>query len=86
MVTEVAQTLLDKAVKALREKGVPATCPRCGQNNWAAETLGYLVITDLSSSALTLPPPLVPVLSLTCLNCGFLVLHNLKVLGVMEEK
>jgi predicted nucleic-acid-binding Zn-ribbon protein len=72
---------LDEITGILRERGVPATCPRCGRNEWHADLMGYLA-SPLPVDGMTVPPPHVPMLNLTCKHCGGTQMHNLNVLGV----
>jgi hypothetical protein len=78
---EQVKAKLDEVVRVLRERGALAACPRCRHNDWDAVFLGYLV-SGLPVAGLNVPPPHVPVLNLTCKNCGSTQLHNLNVLGI----
>jgi predicted nucleic-acid-binding Zn-ribbon protein len=78
---EQARAKIEEVTRLLRERGTLSTCPRCGKNDWRADLLGYFVST-LPVTGLTVPPPHVPVLNLTCNNCGYMELHNLSILGI----
>jgi hypothetical protein len=78
---EELKTKIEEISKILRERGVVGPCPRCLRNNWKVDLLGYLVST-LPLGGFSLPTPHVPVLNLTCQNCGSTQLHNLNVLGI----
>lgn len=81
MTPEEIKAKLDEIARILKERGVVGNCPRCSQNNWQAEFLGYFV-SALPVKGVTIPPPHVPVLNLTCKNCGGTQLHNLNLLGI----
>jgi hypothetical protein len=65
----------------LRTRGALKPCPRCGQFNWQADLLGFLV-SALPVVILNVPPAHTPVLMLTCKHCGNMQLHNLNILGI----
>ena len=78
---EQAKEKMDEISRILRERGALSNCPRCGRNDWQADLVGYFVAT-LPITGVTIPPPHIPVLNLTCRNCGSTQLHNLNVLGI----
>ena len=79
-----AQKLGEEAIRRLNEKGL-RNCPRCQQvAGWTAEVLGILVTELPPTAALFMPPPVLPCVVLTCKNCAFTSMHNLKALGVMK--
>jgi hypothetical protein len=70
---------VQEVLRILVSRNVPSICPRCGQNNWRAELVGFFVS---SLPAGVLPKGHIPALMLTCNVCGNTVIHNLNVLGV----
>ncbi len=73
---------LVKAIGKLRERGVHEDhCVRCGHDDWTGDRLG-LAVVDLPQEAGGLRPTHIPVLVLTCKNCGYTVFHNQKVLDI----
>lgn len=68
-------------IAALEAKNVSKQCPRCTNNKWNAEVLG-IVVHPLRHKGFSVPPPLIPILLLTCNNCGWTAMHNLNVLGI----
>lgn len=83
--------LVRQALEVLRKKYALKRCPRCDVDNWAAELYAMIVALPVETGATlqlgsvgkTLPPGQVPVLAMTCQNCGWLNLHSLKVLGLL---
>lgn len=78
---EDLQAKIEEISRVLKERGVSGNCPRCGHTNWQAEFLGYFV-SALPVTAVTIPPPHIPVVNLTCTNCGSTQMHHLTVLGI----
>ncbi|NPC76053.1 hypothetical protein HPP05_40630 [Corallococcus exiguus] len=71
-----------KAVEALRAKGINNNCQSCGKSNWNIYSF-KIVATYASQAYFPAKQPLnLPVLNLTCLECGWMSLYSLKVLGV----
>lgn len=81
MTPEEVKAKTEEVLRRLKTKGVPANCPRCGKNEWQVDLLGYFV-SSLPVAGVGIPPPHVPVLNLTCTNCGSTQLHNLKALDI----
>lgn len=81
MTPEAIKAKTEELVRALKEKGITGQCPRCGRNDWQASLFGYFV-SALPVEGVTIPPPHIPILNLTCNNCGSTQLHNLNVLGM----
>jgi hypothetical protein len=72
-----------RAVEILTNRNL-LKCPRCSTAaGWNAEVLGILV-TPLPAAATGAPMPLLPCVVLTCRNCAFVSMHNLKSLGVVS--
>ncbi len=77
------KALAERTIAALKSKGISGTCPRCSRQSWTVELLGVLVTTYPAAGAVfSIPPPHLPSAVLTCTHCGFMAMHNLKVLGV----
>lgn len=81
MTNEERQAKIGEIIALLKEKGVNATCSRCGRNQWQADLIGYFV-SALPIEGVTIPPPHIPVLNLTCQNCGSTEFYNLNYFGV----
>jgi hypothetical protein len=86
MAQDLEQKKVNDVVAELRRRGVfDERCPRCKRStNWGAnffqmpvaptQAPGFYIAEQLST--------FFPVVSLTCTNCGYMVYHNLKVLGL----
>jgi hypothetical protein len=74
--------LLNIAIAQLKERGVDGHCPRCNYTSWNADLLCIWVGTYPTDGSISLPPPMIPSLVVTCTNCGWTSIHNLQVLGV----
>ena len=80
------QERVNEIVSELRKRGLhDDRCPRCHTTNWdcnfvhiplAPLTMGLQPITGYVPTA----SAFVPVVLFTCLNCGYLIYHNLNVL------
>ena len=82
-------TLVSRAIKILTERSAVGLCPRCGgggpgNTGWVAEVQGISVQAyPPSIPVISLPTPMFPAVVLTCKNCGFMSMHNLKMLGLV---
>ena len=84
--THTRASITEEAIRKVKEK-THARCPKCSQvepGNWGADVAG-IWISPLPVDKVTVPPPMIPALTLTCQNCGYVSLHNLKVLGVERK-
>ena len=82
--TTVAQEDLQKAIAWIDEhwKG-QKTCPICANTRWGiADTVGEVPTVDLNKEPTERAYPLV---ILTCQTCGYTVLFNATVVGLMEK-
>jgi predicted nucleic-acid-binding Zn-ribbon protein len=75
--------ITNKAIAALHAKGVSAKCPRCEQTQWQA-TVTRIVVTTFEESIFPASPKNYPVAVIVCMNCGWMAMHHLRVLGVHE--
>jgi predicted nucleic-acid-binding Zn-ribbon protein len=78
---EQIQAKIAEALRVLKERGLIATCPRCGKNSWRADLLAYFV-SVMPVQGVSVPPPHIPTLTLTCNICGSTQLYNLNILGI----
>jgi predicted nucleic-acid-binding Zn-ribbon protein len=79
---EEVQAKVDEAVRVLGGRRALFACPRCGQNDWHGDLVGYVVQGLPATGSFNIPPPHLDFLNLTCKNCGSTQLHNLRVLGI----
>jgi len=75
-----------KIVQKLQEKGVRASCPMCGHNNFTIAD-GYFnhSIQNQIKSGLVIGGPSIPTIAIICMNCGFTSEHALGVLGLLPQ-
>ena len=71
--------LAGELVELLEQKKATGPCPRCDEDKWAAEVWG-LWVSKLTVKTAQLPPPMLPMLVLTCKNCGYALMYNAKAL------
>lgn len=89
---------MNEALAALRARGVQNDyCPRCNTDNWNVDFLGIPSI-PLPKQGLNIPRNTVlhlgissssgyiPTLTIVCSNCGYMMMHNLHVLGLWKDK
>jgi hypothetical protein len=77
--------MVRKALEALRARFALKRCQRCDADAWAAEIYSTMVAVPVGEGmALPGTSAQVPVLAMTCTNCGWLNLHSLKMLGLVK--
>ncbi|WP_147445082.1 hypothetical protein [Corallococcus sp. CA053C] len=72
------------AIAELTKKGVSTECKSCGKNNWNIFAMKIVATSATETFFPAATTMNVPVLSLTCLECGWISMHNLKILGVTK--
>jgi hypothetical protein len=80
-----AEGQIKLALEALSKKGVSEYCSRCREHQWTAELLALHATTmphGFFPGGISGLQSYVPVLSLTCNNCGSIYLHNVEKLGI----
>ena len=83
--TTVAQVDIQKAIAWIDEhwKG-QKTCPICANTRWGiADTVGEVQMMDLNKEP---TERVYPLIILTCHTCGYAVLFNATVIGMMEKE
>ena len=83
--TTVAQVDIQKAIAWIDEhwKGQKA-CPICANTRWViAKTVGEVQMMDLNGD---LTGQICPLVILTCQTCGYTLLLNAKVIGLIKGK
>lgn len=75
----------EKIIKVLEEKGAKLPCPRCGNNSFILID-GYLNQTiQAELKGIVIGGPSLPSIVIACNRCGYLSLHALGPLGLLEE-
>jgi predicted nucleic-acid-binding Zn-ribbon protein len=83
---QTEQQKIDDVVAELRNRGLyNDTCPRCRRStNWATDFFQMPVAPSTTGMGLAVFPQLnafIPIVSFTCTNCGYMMNHNLRILG-----
>ncbi len=76
-------SITEEAIRKVGAK-IHHKCPRCSQvepKHWGADVAG-IWISPFPVEKSAMPPAMVPTLMLTCSDCGYISIHNLKTLGV----
>jgi predicted RNA-binding Zn-ribbon protein involved in translation (DUF1610 family) len=74
-----------RLIKHLEEKWTSQKCPMCGKSAWNVPSEIY-ELRELNGGGLVVGPiPLVPVIPITCANCGNTVLVNAIVAGITKR-
>jgi hypothetical protein len=78
--------LTDRQLKtienSLSSKGI-RSCPLCRISNWQLQdSLVQTPVASLGGAIMTIGGPIVPLVQLICLNCGFVSLHAAGLLGI----
>jgi RNase P subunit RPR2 len=65
----------NKVIAHLESKWKPRTCPMCGEGLWNVQNSIYQ-LSEYNEGAFVVGGPLIPVIPVTCENCGHTVLVN----------
>jgi hypothetical protein len=67
--------------KFLNEKWKNSACPQCTVNNWQVN--GWLTMIVSDRIGIVLGGPVIPIIALSCGNCGNTIMVNALTAGVM---
>lgn len=70
--------------KTITEKGATAPCQRCGNKDLAVVPNHIKIVLQNKPKEINLSGDYIPCAMVICVNCGNIVLHALKGLGVEE--
>lgn len=76
--------LSEEAIAVLKKRNVAGPCPRCKSSKWSAEAFGLLTTQLPPTGGVNFPHA--PIVMLTCVNCGWMGMHSLLVLGVSAQE
>ena len=76
------ERLLAAALDQFRALGIES-CSQCRQAGWTAMVRGVVAHPLLIHSFQDLPPPMLPLLVLTCEKCGLVSMYSLKAWGLV---
>ena len=74
-----------KMIDFLSDKWKGRGCPMCGQGPWNAQNRTFQ-LTEFHQGNIVLGGPLVPVVPVTCENCGYTALVNAIIAGVVPRE
>ena len=74
----------EEIVEFLNSKWKGKECPLCGENRWSV-TDTVFELREYNGGALR-PGPIIPVIPVTCANCGNTVLISAISTGLLEDK
>ena len=81
----ISSDMQEKIISILEERGVSQPCPRCGNENFVLSD-GYAVLPVHGKlQGLTIGGRSIPCIITICTKCGFLSMHALGTLGLMDE-
>jgi predicted nucleic-acid-binding Zn-ribbon protein len=73
-----------KFLQALQDNWIGTKqCPVCAETNWTV-TPDPVQLMRFSGGGLVLGAPVIPIVAVTCTNCGYTRLFNPLVMGAME--
>jgi uncharacterized Zn finger protein len=72
----------EQVIIALKEKGATHACPRCG--NLEFEVIGEagIPLSPARGYMWSGPTPEIPVVLVSCSNCGYIAQHAMRLLGL----
>ena len=71
-----------KLIAHLNTKWASRPCPMCGNPNWTAQNTAFQLM-EFHAGNVVIGGPVIPVVPVTCTNCGNTVLINGLVAGVL---
>lgn len=74
-----------KLIRHLEDKWSSQNCPMCGHSSWNIPSEVYEIREFHGGGLVVGPIPIVPVLPITCSNCGNTVLVNSIVAGITNR-
>lgn len=84
MSAESEKAASEKLIQFLNEKWGGRPCPMCSKGPW--EVQGKIFqLNEFSQGNLVLGGPILPVVPVSCTNCGYTVLVNALLTGVLEK-
>ncbi|MBR4823890.1 MAG: hypothetical protein IKZ86_03765 [Spirochaetaceae bacterium] len=81
----ISQEKKQEIIQALNSKQFNIRCPMCGKNSFTlADAYIRLELQD-DLHNINLGGPSIPTASIICTNCGFVSLHALGILGLLNK-
>jgi hypothetical protein len=79
----VAEFESESVLKFLSDKWQGRGCPMCGQGPWNVQNRTFQ-LTEFHQGNLVIGGPLIPVIPVSCQNCGHTVLVNAIIAGAVQ--
>lgn len=74
-----------KLIRHLNQKWAGRGCAQCGKSNWEVQASTFELREFHGGNMVIGAGPIIPVVPVTCSNCGNTILVNALVSGVMER-
>jgi hypothetical protein len=74
----------NKIIAHLREKWGTLPCPMCKKGPWTVADTTYQLM-EFNEGNLVVGGPIIPLVPVTCVNCGYTVLMNAIVSGAVRQ-
>lgn len=74
-----------KVIEMLNKKWATKTCPMCGVNSWTISENIYTPVMVEKTGAMYMGKDLLPLVPVTCDNCGNTILVNAKAINCITE-
>ena len=83
---QLSESIKQKIVEKLKEKGASLPCPRCGNNSFTLLDGYFNQAIQTNFKGMVIGGPSVPTIGVACTNCGHISQHALGALGLLPEK
>lgn len=74
----------EKLLSEINQKWITKSCPMCGQNNWNVDGNIVSPMRLSGSGDIQLGGEMMPLVAVTCMNCGNVVFVNPLVIGAVD--
>lgn len=75
----------NRVIEHLKQKWQGKPCPMCGHGNWKVQDSTYQLI-EFNEGRFVLGGSVIPIVPVTCSNCGNTVLINAIMAGTVKRK
>ena len=75
----------DKLLKTINEKRKKKNCPMCGNNDWTIDNNMRAMVGIDENKSIQLGGQIIPVVTITCRECGNTILVNPLIINCTEE-
>lgn len=74
----------DKVIRFLNEKWLGRPCPMCGVGRWSIDQ-SIFQLMEYNNGGIVIGGPVIPIIPVTCTNCGNTVLVNALVANALKN-